>query len=138
MGTRFLGGTKHYEFEMMMQELPHTHTRHKGDKKLKSGYFRMLERFLEEKGFDTIRSRVFKGVKSMFFDEFCFASEEHESTFKSAYGRLISLKCGNDNEKVAVIVPSQQKWTQKSFKKRNESYSFFCFRKTAAFIPRFA
>ena len=35
-------------------------------------------------------------------------------------------------------VPSQQKWTQKSFKKRNESYSFFCFRKTAAFIPRFA
>ena len=35
-------------------------------------------------------------------------------------------------------VPSQQKWIQKSFKKRNESYSFFCFRKTAAFIPRFA
>lgn len=35
-------------------------------------------------------------------------------------------------------VPSQQKWTQKSFKKRIESYSFFCFRKTAAFIPRFA
>ena len=37
-----------------------------------------------------------------------------------------------------TVVPSQQKWTQKSFKKRNESYSFFCFRKTAAFIPRFA
>ena len=37
-----------------------------------------------------------------------------------------------------IDVPSQQKWTQKSFKKRNESYSFFCFRKTAAFIPRFA
>lgn len=37
-----------------------------------------------------------------------------------------------------AYVPSQQKWTQKSFKKRNESYSFFCFRKTAAFIPRFA
>ena len=39
---------------------------------------------------------------------------------------------------VKIGVPSQQKWTQKSFKKRNESYSFFCFRKTAAFIPRFA
>ena len=40
--------------------------------------------------------------------------------------------------KLTQSVPSQQKWTQKSFKKRNESYSFFCFRKTAAFIPRFA
>ena len=39
---------------------------------------------------------------------------------------------------IIIAVPSQQKWTQKSFKKRNESYSFFCFRKTAAFIPRFA
>ena len=34
--------------------------------------------------------------------------------------------------------PSQQKWTQKSCKKRNESQYFFCFRKTVAFIPRFA
>ena len=40
--------------------------------------------------------------------------------------------------RLTKVVPSQQKWTQKRFKKRNESYSFFCFRKTAAFIPRFA
>ena len=44
----------------------------------------------------------------------------------------------HDYAATAKGVPSQQKWTQKSFKKRNESYSFFCFRKTAAFIPRFA
>ena len=35
------------------------------------------------------------------------------------------------------LEPSRQKWTQKSCKKRNESQYFFCFRKTAAFIPRF-
>ena len=35
-------------------------------------------------------------------------------------------------------VPSQQKWTQKSFKKRNESQSFSSLRKITAFIPRFA
>ena len=36
------------------------------------------------------------------------------------------------------IVPSQQKWTQKSFKKRNESQYFVNLRKPTAFIPRFA
>ena len=35
-------------------------------------------------------------------------------------------------------VPSQQKWTQKSFKKRNESQYFVNLRKPTAFIPRFA
>ena len=34
-------------------------------------------------------------------------------------------------------VPSQQKWTQKSLKKRNESQYFLGLRKLAAFIPRF-
>lgn len=34
--------------------------------------------------------------------------------------------------------PSQQKWTQKSFKKRNESQYFVNLRKPTAFIPRFA
>ena len=35
-------------------------------------------------------------------------------------------------------VPSQQKWTQKSFKKRNESQYFVNLRNPTAFIPRFA
>ena len=35
-------------------------------------------------------------------------------------------------------VPSQQKWTQKSSKKRNESQYFVDLRKPTAFIPRFA
>ena len=35
-------------------------------------------------------------------------------------------------------VPSQEKWTQKSFKKRNESQYFVGLRKPTAFIPRFA
>ena len=50
----------------------------------------------------------------------------------------VGVPCEDDEATLGGIVPSQQKWTQKSFKKRNESYSFFCFRKTAAFIPRFA
>lgn len=37
-----------------------------------------------------------------------------------------------------VSVPSQQKWTQESFKKRNESQYFVNLRKPTAFIPRFA
>ena len=37
-----------------------------------------------------------------------------------------------------VSVPSQQKWTQKSFKKRNESQYFVNLLKPTAFIPRFA
>ena len=36
------------------------------------------------------------------------------------------------------IVPSKQKWTQKSFKKRNESQYFVNLLKPTAFIPRFA
>ena len=37
-----------------------------------------------------------------------------------------------------LTVPSQEKWTQKSFKKRNESQNFVGLRKPTAFIPRFA
>ncbi len=37
-----------------------------------------------------------------------------------------------------LFVPSQQRWTQKSFKKRNESQYFVNLLKPTAFIPRFA
>ena len=37
-----------------------------------------------------------------------------------------------------LVAPSQQKWTQKSFKKRNESQYFVNLLKPTAFIPRFA
>ena len=39
---------------------------------------------------------------------------------------------------VVTTVTSQQKWTQKSFKKRNESQYFVNLLKPTAFIPRFA
>ena len=39
---------------------------------------------------------------------------------------------------IGTTVPSQEKWTQKSFKKRNESQYFVGLRKPTAFIPRFA
>ena len=47
---------------------------------------------------------------------------------------IISL----DTIEFMVPVPSQQKWTQKSFKKRNESQYFVNLLKPTAFIPRFA
>ena len=43
-----------------------------------------------------------------------------------------------NNMTYLYIVPSQQKWTQKSFKKRNESQYFVNLLKPTAFIPRFA
>ena len=64
---------------------------------------------------------------------------------RAAFRKGQTQYCGYTNDVNAgewsggvVAVQYKQKWTQKSFKKRNESYSFFCFRKTAAFIPRFA
>ena len=57
-------------------------------------------------------------------------------------GDLLSLKIKDITDgKVIfdnVTVPSQQKWTQKSFKKRNESQYFVNLLKPTAFIPRFA
>ena len=47
-------------------------------------------------------------------------------------------KIKNKPVNVPVCVPSQEKWTQKSFKKRNESQYFVGLRKPTAFIPRFA
>ena len=44
----------------------------------------------------------------------------------------------DENASSDKIVPSHEKWTQKSFKKRNESQYFVNLRKPAAFIPRFA
>ena len=47
---------------------------------------------------------------------------------------------GGQKQRIAIAraVPSQQKWTQKSFKKRNESQYFVNLLKPTAFIPRFA
>ena len=43
------------------------------------------------------------------------------------------------NRRISIYyAPSQQKWTQKSFKKRNESQYFVNLLKPTAFIPRFA
>ena len=48
------------------------------------------------------------------------------------------LKSKQNKDAELYSVPSQQKWTQKSFKKRNESQYFVNLRKPTAFIPRFA
>ena len=50
-------------------------------------------------------------------------------------GRLEHAK---KRQKAIKCAPSQQKWTQKSFKKRNESQYFVNLLKPTAFIPRFA
>ena len=50
----------------------------------------------------------------------------------------VGLASGNGMHQMKEPVPSQQKWTQKSFKKRNESQYFVNLRKPTAFIPRFA
>ena len=55
-------------------------------------------------------------------------SEDQENSFITQYDHYMNL----------ISVPSQQKWTQKSFKKRNESQYFVNLRKPTAFIPRFA
>ena len=44
----------------------------------------------------------------------------------------------DEKHNITFNVPSQQKWTQKSFKKRNESQYFVNLLKPTAFIPRFA
>ena len=55
--------------------------------------------------------------------------------FDGAYG--IDLKADENAIKGYIRnVPSQEKWTQKSFKKRNESQYFVGLRKPTAFIPR--
>ena len=58
-------------------------------------------------------------------------------------GKLPDLKHGRQTIKDLMkhntaLAPSQQKWTQKSFKKRNESQYFVNLLKPTAFIPRFA
>ena len=112
---------------------------------------------------DIISCEFLKIPKAMFANKsYRSLSSDAKLTYALLYDRLSLSKLNgwiNENEEVYLIytreeitedlgitykkaisafVPSQQKWTQKSFKKRNESYSFFCFRKTAAFIPRFA
>ena len=61
-----------------------------------------------------------------------------------SYTEILSIFTERINNGLAQIqeiektVPSQQKWTQKSFKKRNESQYFVNSLKPTAFIPRFA
>ena len=86
------------------------------------------EQAAEKERKDNLRN-IMKGLDVKNFDDL-------KDVFKMMVGEM--LENGLDGELDDEFVPSQQKWTQKSFKKRNESYSFFCFRKTAAFIPRFA
>ena len=58
---------------------------------------------------------------------------------KGLYYAVVNYYGENEERKQKWFptVPSQQKWTQKSLKKRNESQYFLGLRKLAAFIPRF-
>lgn len=103
MGKRFLGGTDLYEYEMLMQEYPQARNIGGEDKKLKRRYFRLLERLISESGLVSVRYRIIKGVKEMMFQEFCYVSREHESTFGIAYSKLISSKEKDENDKLAVV-----------------------------------
>ena len=71
-----------------------------------------------------------------------------KKTLKASFGETeIKVPRDRDGEfepqlvkknQTTLTVPSQQKWTQKSFKKRNESQYFVNLLKPTAFIPRFA
>ena len=63
------------------------------------------------------------------------ASKEIYNHKGIVWTEVVSLR-QEDAERLGV--PSQQKWTQKSFKKRNESQYFVNLLKPTAFIPRFA
>ena len=69
-----------------------------------------------------------------------FAELERENAEEILWMELISTAgfCIVQIANKSFTVPSQQKWTQKSFKKRNESQYFVNLRKPTAFIPRCA
>ena len=64
---------------------------------------------------------------------------EAPNLFEEAIAKAEEKQAENTKNSLAekLPVPSQQKWTQKSLKKRNESQYFLGLRKLAAFIPRF-
>ena len=75
--------------------------------------------------------------KVIFVTENCAVTECFDNGYFTYYAvNLNSLKkkCLSKRKNV----PSQQKWTQKSFKKRNESQYFVNLLKPTALIPRFA
>ena len=64
------------------------------------------------------------------------SKKRKEEKQRASTRQLIGVKEISDFS--IVTAPSQQKWTQKSFKKRNESQYFVNLLKPTAFIPRFA
>ena len=90
MSKRFLQGTDLFEFEIMMQELPHNCNFMREDKQLKKRYIRMLERLIAEDGYSSIKNRIMKRIKQMVFDDFCYADKEHAAAFGIAYSRYMS------------------------------------------------
>lgn len=104
MSKLFTQGTDLFEFESMMQELPHHSNYTKENKKLKKRYLRMLERLIAENGYITIKSRIFKIIKLMKFDDFCYASNEHAMSFGIAYSRYILQAKGKANNDIIAVI----------------------------------
>ena len=104
MSKRFLQGTDLFEFEVMMQELPHNCNFMREDKQLKKRYLRMLERLISEGGYASIKNRIMKSIKLMTFDDFCYSDNEHASTFGIAYSRYMSQIKDRVNNKVVAVI----------------------------------
>lgn len=104
MSKLFMQGTDLFEFESMMQELPHHRNYTKEDKYIKKRYMRMLERLIAEGGYITIKGRIMKGIKLMSFEDFYYADREHASAFGIAYSRYMSQAKEKVNNKVIAVI----------------------------------
>ncbi|MDO4562522.1 MAG: hypothetical protein Q4C12_01675 [Clostridia bacterium] len=105
MSRRFLGNTKLFPFEVMMQEIPTAVQIAREDRRAFVRYVNLLNRFLREKDLDIIIERVTGEIHNMMFDEFLFKSARHKSDFYTAYNRYIT-SVGNEkvkNERIAVL-----------------------------------
>ena len=104
--------------------------------------------YIENNHEGIVSRKVFDMVQKELQRRSSLYSSKIPGRYSSKYaltGKVICGECGAKYRRVTwsrngkkKIVPSQQKWTQKSFKKRNESQYFVDLRKPTAFIPRSA
>ena len=104
MSKQFMQGTDLFEFESMMQELPHHRNYTKEDKLIKKRYMRMLERLIAEGGYISIKGRIMKSIRLMSFEDFYYADREHASSFGIAYSRYMSQAKEKVNNKVIAVM----------------------------------
>ena len=81
-----------------------------------------------------VTAKITEAIRELRKD--CFINVSESPTLKEWMNTWLWIYKKNSLKQTTA--PSQQKWTQKSFKKRNESQYFVNLLKPTAFIPRFA